>query len=211
MSRALTHLRANAVAYLALFLALSSGAYAINKAQKNSVVSKSIKDGQVKNKDLGKGAVGAENLGAGAIPPPTPQQTGVVRTPRIAIDDPIAGGTTTATLLQSGPFTVIAVCGENNATKATPSIRVISTEAGHVAGKATTLPEHPDTLPANEEVAIVGTPTGQSINENNAHSYGLHALTNSGAYLSLGVVGVSKPAGDPTTDCAFQANGFAGP
>ena len=48
---------ATVVAYLALFVALGGGAYAISVAKKNSVVSKSIKNGQVKTKDLAKNAV----------------------------------------------------------------------------------------------------------------------------------------------------------
>jgi hypothetical protein len=43
---------ANVVSVIALFIALGGGAYAVSTAQKNSVVSKSIKDGQVKQRDL---------------------------------------------------------------------------------------------------------------------------------------------------------------
>jgi hypothetical protein len=47
---------ANVISVIALFVALGGGAYAISKAPKNSVTSKSIKNGQVKTKDLGKDA-----------------------------------------------------------------------------------------------------------------------------------------------------------
>jgi hypothetical protein len=51
------YLRQNVLGLVAIFLALSAGAYAVQKAPKNSVVSKSIKDGQVKSADIGDGEV----------------------------------------------------------------------------------------------------------------------------------------------------------
>lgn len=46
----------NVIALLALFVALGSGAYAVTKAPKNSVTSKSIRNGQIRTADLGKDA-----------------------------------------------------------------------------------------------------------------------------------------------------------
>ncbi len=48
---------ANAMSVIAVFIALGGAAYAVTKAPKNSVVSSSIRNGQVKKKDLGKDAV----------------------------------------------------------------------------------------------------------------------------------------------------------
>ncbi len=48
---------ANVVSVIALFIALGGGAYAVSSAGKNSVVSKSIKNGQVKTDDLADNAV----------------------------------------------------------------------------------------------------------------------------------------------------------
>ena len=56
------YLRQNVLGLVAIFLALSAGAYAVQKAPKNSVVSKSIKDGQVKNVDLAAAAVDQSKL-----------------------------------------------------------------------------------------------------------------------------------------------------
>lgn len=53
----MTWMRSNALAALAILIALSSGAYAVTTAPKNSVVSKSIKNGAVKAKDLAPGSV----------------------------------------------------------------------------------------------------------------------------------------------------------
>jgi len=57
IGKIIRHARGNAIAYLALFLALTAGAYAATKAPKNSVVSKSIQNGAVKTKKLANGAV----------------------------------------------------------------------------------------------------------------------------------------------------------
>lgn len=70
-ARITRHLRANAIAYLALFVALGwTGAYAAQKVAKNTVKSKQIKDGQVKSQDLANGAVIAAKLAPGAVTPP---------------------------------------------------------------------------------------------------------------------------------------------
>jgi len=61
--RVAAYLRQNVLGLVAIFLALSAGAYAVQKAPKNSVVSKSIKDGQVRNQDLGAAAVSTDKLG----------------------------------------------------------------------------------------------------------------------------------------------------
>lgn len=55
------------VALLALVASTSGVAYAAEKAAKNSVVSKSIKNGQVKNKDLAAGAVTSDKIADGAV------------------------------------------------------------------------------------------------------------------------------------------------
>lgn len=60
-------LRRNALGLVAIFIALSGTAFAVQKAPKDSVVSKSIKDGQVKQKDLGEAAVDTGNLAANAV------------------------------------------------------------------------------------------------------------------------------------------------
>lgn len=52
MAAPVLFIRNNLVGFLALFVALSAGAYAVTVAPKNSVVSKSIKNGQVKKADL---------------------------------------------------------------------------------------------------------------------------------------------------------------
>jgi hypothetical protein len=57
LPKTLRFLRGNLIACLALFVALSAGAYAANKAPKNSVVTKSIAKGAVKTKQLGNGVV----------------------------------------------------------------------------------------------------------------------------------------------------------
>src|SRR5829696_9193190 len=53
MSRYRRHLTfANVVSLVALFVALGGGAYAVHQAKKNSVTSKSIRDGAVRSQDV---------------------------------------------------------------------------------------------------------------------------------------------------------------
>src|SRR5262245_34898565 len=75
-ARLVSHLRSHSIAYVALFVALSGSAYAVT-AGKNTVRSKSIKNGEVRSLDiqdagvasvdLAPGAVTAENLAPGAV------------------------------------------------------------------------------------------------------------------------------------------------
>jgi hypothetical protein len=58
---------ANVVATLALFLVLGGGAYAVGIAPKNSVVSKSIKNGQVKTRDLAGNSVNGAKVAADSL------------------------------------------------------------------------------------------------------------------------------------------------
>ena len=68
MSRVAGHIRGNVVAYVAVFLALCSGAYAMsNVAPRNSVVSRSIKNGQVKAKDLARNSVRSSSVRNGSL------------------------------------------------------------------------------------------------------------------------------------------------
>jgi hypothetical protein len=58
---------ANVIATVALFIALGGGAYAAVTAPKNSVTSRSIKNGQVKRVDLGARAVTNSKIGPNAV------------------------------------------------------------------------------------------------------------------------------------------------
>jgi hypothetical protein len=71
------------VGYVALFLALNAGAYAVTAAPKNSVRSKSIKNGQVKTKDLADESVDEAKLAQSAITTPK-LGNGAVTNPKLA-------------------------------------------------------------------------------------------------------------------------------
>jgi hypothetical protein len=58
---------ANVMATIAMFLALGGGAYAAAIAPTNSVVSRSIKNGQVKRQDLARSAVSNTRIGRNAV------------------------------------------------------------------------------------------------------------------------------------------------
>lgn len=65
-ARIRSHLRSNVVGYVALFLALSAGAYAAG-LPKNSVSSKQIKNGGVRAADLGANSVDASKVKDGSL------------------------------------------------------------------------------------------------------------------------------------------------
>ena len=58
---------ANVVSTMALCIALGGVSYAAVKLPKNSVVSATIKNGQVKNKDLGNNSVTSPKIKDGAV------------------------------------------------------------------------------------------------------------------------------------------------
>jgi hypothetical protein len=61
------YLRSNVLGLVAIFLSLTAGAYAVATAPKNSVVSSSIKNGQVKTRDLADSAVSAAKVKPNAL------------------------------------------------------------------------------------------------------------------------------------------------
>jgi hypothetical protein len=69
LARIRSHVTSNAIAYLALFFALSGGAYAVTTAPPNSVVTKSIKNRAVTKKKLHKGSVTTSKFAPSAIAP----------------------------------------------------------------------------------------------------------------------------------------------
>jgi hypothetical protein len=62
-----SHIRSNVVGYVALFFAFTGGAYAVTIAPKNSVVSRSIKNRQVKKADLAANAVNGAKVADGSL------------------------------------------------------------------------------------------------------------------------------------------------
>jgi hypothetical protein len=66
-SRVREHIRNNLWGIVAVYIALGGVAWAVQVAPKNSVVSKSIKNGQVKKADVGAGAVNASKVAADAL------------------------------------------------------------------------------------------------------------------------------------------------
>lgn len=227
-SRLIGHLRANPIALAALFIALGTGAYAANTLPKNSVKSKTIKNGQVKTKDLARDAVDSTNIRAGAVKGPqiaagavgaTQIEDGsigvgeldpaaqpdkdldLLRGQRVSVDDPADGVlSTTATLLSYGPFTIEATCQDIGASTQM-QYRLRSTEHGWVNTSGIS----PDDFNAGENQPLVG---GTVVSANQTTSSGGYALTDSGRFISLAIVGVSKPGGG--ADCLFHASGWGG-
>jgi hypothetical protein len=150
---------ANVVASLALFIALGGSSFAAIALTNNSVRSKHIKNGQVRNADVGRDAVTAqkvangsllvEDFGPGQLPagaqglkgdkgdPGTPGAPGapgetVVTSGNVGMTATTGAGTT-ASLLTVGPITYTANCKDNGGSNFRLEIRLSSSEAGAVA------------------------------------------------------------------------------
>lgn len=220
MNGLVRHLRANAIAYVALFFALTAGAYAATSkfAPRNSVISRSIRNGAVKRQDLAAGAVGSAQIAAGAVgsaeladgsvragdlagDAQPDRDLDLIRVDTIRVDDPADGAIfTRVTLLQYGVFTFRATCQDNGAT-ATISFDMTATESGHVSTSLVS----PDDFAANEFQPLAGNTT---LSANNTTSSGGYALTSGGRFISLGIFAIGKPSSGG--DCLFHLSGWAG-
>jgi hypothetical protein len=67
MKKAVSHLRANAIAYLALFVALGGTSYAAISIPRNSVGTRQLRNGAVTGRKLGKGSVTPATLDGRSI------------------------------------------------------------------------------------------------------------------------------------------------
>lgn len=215
------------VALLALFVALGAGAYAATKLPKNSVKSKQIKDRQVKNKDLAEdsvdtaniradavrgaqiapGSVGSAQIGDGSVSfgdletaAQPDKDLDLLKSGPITVDDPVDGNTTTTAILSYGPFTIYGNCRDVTST-AQISYTMVSTEHGWVTASTSS----PDDFNPGEVKAISGTLASGT---DYTIAGGGYALTDSGRFLSFGVIGVNKTGGQ--TDCLYHASGWGG-
>jgi hypothetical protein len=214
------HLRRNAVAYVAIFLALTAGAYAVTKAPKNSVVSKSIRNGQVKAPDIAGGAVGSgaidngsvksEDLGENVVGVEQLKQgavtgvDGVVSSPPTFIDDPQDGAPGTArTLVQSGPFTFEGVCVDAGGGNVNYSGRITSSVPAYALEG-----EGADLLVPNVAQGVAGTNSVTDV-DNARSGPSIYVVALDGRFLSVGTQVVVHPT-TGTGDCLFHAAGIAG-
>jgi hypothetical protein len=67
MSALTRYVRDNVLGFLAIFIALSAGAYAIDVAPRNSVVSKSVRNGAIKRVDLARNSVDGSKVINGSL------------------------------------------------------------------------------------------------------------------------------------------------
>ncbi len=178
---------ANAVAYLALFVALGGTSYAAVQLPKNSVGSAQIGDGSVSFGDLETAAQPDKDLD-------------LLKSGPITVDDPVDGNTTTTAILSYGPFTIYGNCRDVTST-AQISYTMVSTEHGWVTASTSS----PDDFNPGEVKAISGTLASGT---DYTIAGGGYALTDSGRFLSFGVIGVNKTGGQ--TDCLYHASGWGG-
>jgi hypothetical protein len=141
------HVRGNAVAYVALFLALSGTAWALAS---NSVKSRHIKNGQVKSADVRDNGIKASDIGDGQVGsaevrdddltggdvdeasldgsaiPNLPPDGRVLSSGRVQVDDPGGGGFTQATLVVADDFTINGRCENTGGANISGSITIDS-------------------------------------------------------------------------------------
>jgi hypothetical protein len=159
-ARLLSHLRSHAIAYLALFVALSGSAYAVT-APKNSVRSKSIKNGEVRSIDLQDngvastdiqdGGVGSADLADGAVEVGDldPGAVGARGFAKIAANGNVIASRNLAGVQHTGGSSTYCLTWTF-----TPQVAVASADAG--AG----------TLGADAQIQIPGGPAGAGCNAN---------------------------------------------
>jgi hypothetical protein len=82
---------ANVLATVAIFAALGGGAFAATKVAKNTVVSKSIKNGQVKSQDVKDNSLTGTDINEGTLDLPTPPQGPTSATPSGPAGGDLAG------------------------------------------------------------------------------------------------------------------------
>jgi hypothetical protein len=137
----LKHLRRNIVAYVALFAALSAGAYAAG-LKKNSVGSKQIKTAAVKDAEIASGAVSAAKLAAGSV------DGGKVA------DGSLKGADIDEGSLGEVPNAADAT-NADNATNATNATNAVNAEDADTVGGASVKTFSASQQPPNDDVEVV--------------------------------------------------------
>jgi hypothetical protein len=135
LGRFRAHLQSNIVGYIALFIALSGSAYAVTKAPKDSVTSKSIKKGAVTRAKIAKNAVTSRAIKDRSvkgvdIDPAALANTGHATSSDTATNADRLGGATPESFLKGAdPFTG----GDLTGTHAEPTIGPGTIDSGKIA------------------------------------------------------------------------------
>jgi len=77
---------ANVMATIAVFVALGGGAYAAATAKKNSVTSKSVKNGSIQGVDVGKDTLSGANINEGTLSIVLPCPSGTIKAAGMCFD-----------------------------------------------------------------------------------------------------------------------------
>jgi hypothetical protein len=97
MHRVVRHVRANVVAYMALFVALGGTSYAAGTLAKNSVGSSQIKRGAVHNSDIASNAVTGSKVAANTLKGADIDESSLGKVPSAAAADSAASATSATT------------------------------------------------------------------------------------------------------------------
>jgi hypothetical protein len=197
------------ISLIALFGAVGGVAYAVKKAPRNSVVSKSIKAGNVKKSDLADGVVINSKLADGAVSS-NKLADGAVTSSKLAngiIGQAIplkyatnapAGVTTVATF---NGFRILADC---------PAAGDVDAVAASTADNGGIV-SHQETTPTNS--AVVSAASGSFTRDNDFDSgdeISLEGIPNAGGWAVWISYASENAASTVTADFALQQGGFAG-
>ena len=186
----LQYLKRHHVALLALFVVLGGSAYAVGRGK---IGSKRIKTNAVKERHIAPDAVSDSEANEKGF--------GLIRTPRITVNDAAGGSFTERPIATYGPFTVISRCTDQGG-NALIQVLVRSSQRAYIdlAGASN------DVIDAGNTASL--TVGGLETGTNSAISAGAVLGTTSGRAMSFSVHGVAKPASDPDADCSFQVLGI---
>ena len=237
VTRAARHLRRNVVAYLALFLALSGSAYAV---ERGSVGTKQLKKNAVKTAKIANGAVNGRKLAAGSVDT-TKLTDGAVQGGKLA------DGAVTNTKLAAGSVTrdklAPGAVGPDQVGLIRQTVQIDDTKADSSGTFTDVLRHGPFTVrtrcihatqnsPAYGNVYVKSSELAASTALQNSPGWRLEANSDfrpvsptmnlgqtgvsainvwaaSGRYLQLSVTGTALPT-VAKNDCAFLLTGFAG-
>ena len=235
--RAVRHARRNVIAYLALFLALSGSAYAVEKA---SVGTKQLKKNAVKTAKIANGAVTSKKLAAGSVD--TGKLTdGAVQTGKLG-DGAVAGGKLAAGSVTRDKLAPGAV-GPDQVGLVRHVARMDDTTSGN-PGTFTEIYKHgPFSIrtrcidgagndptygnvyvKSTEQASSTGLqnspayrvepdgdwrPTGATMTLNGTGVTAVNLWSSGGSFLQLSVVATALPS-VAKNDCAFLLTGYAG-
>jgi hypothetical protein len=142
---------ANVMATIALFVALGGGAYAASVAKKNSVTSKSVRNGSIQGIDVGKDTLTGDNINEGTLNVLPTCPSGTTKAAGICFESSERGA--------QGLDGAMTTCGQAN--RYLPTVAELRTL--HLVGGVSVFAEQASDLGQDTSHSALGTDSGLSI------------------------------------------------